>query len=43
MNVAPITGPSQWVRPPSTLITITYTGIVSPNTASTVTKPICWA
>ena len=43
MSSAPTAGPSQCVRPPSTLITITSSGIVSPKTPSTVTKPICSA
>jgi hypothetical protein len=36
-----MTGPSQWVRPPSTPITMTNSGMVRPKTLSTVTKPIC--
>ena len=43
MTTAPMSGPSQWLRPPRTLITITNNGTVNPNTDWTATNPICRA
>ncbi len=43
MISAPTIGPAQWRRPPSTLMTITVSGIVRLKIVSVDTKPICSA